>query len=174
MSRSRFALLLTWFVAGTAACNDTPAIDDQDGDGSPCQLDIEVSGGQFSPNACDFQIITPGVPCDDNQACPPDYTIAMRDEVSGHIGSLLLFGFATYSADTFYFDPAASQSEFNGQVTDRDFAARNLTLGEVSLEPVEGLSGGEGVVEVTFDLSFATDIHIVGSGRLPVHHHAAP
>jgi hypothetical protein len=76
MSPARFAVLLA-----LTACNNSPGMDVQDG--LPCRLAIDASGGQFSPDTCEFQSVIPGVPCGDDQACPPDYVVAMRDTAPG-------------------------------------------------------------------------------------------
>lgn len=142
---------------------------------SACGITLEVSGAQFSPRACVFEIILPGEACSPDTSCPPEYALSMKDQDATHVREVLLFGFTEFSRRTFRLDPARDLKEFDGALLDERAASRNLLSGQVSLEPIvpENAAGVQHV-KVSLDVFFPGDIHIRGSGEVPVERVGAP
>jgi hypothetical protein len=139
-----------------------------------CGITLQVTGGQFSPQACVFEIITPGEPCPGGP-CPPDFVLSMKDNDRTHIREVLLFNFKTFAKQTFIVDSSRNLQEFKGQALDSGAAARNLLKGEISLEPIAATAASRDQrVRVRFDVSFANGIQIQGSGEVPVRRVSAP
>lgn len=141
----------------------------QNNQNTSCMLNLRVGGGEFSPETCEFASTIPGTPCGPNEACPKEYSVSMKDGNKSHIREVIVFNFKYPSSIINRFDPPAGLSEFNGQLIDKSFTAKNLLKGEVLVEPIT-----TNMVKVFFDLYFANNISIIGSGTMPVGHYAAP
>jgi hypothetical protein len=145
---------------------------------SPCGINLSVTGGQFSPGRCVFEIITPGPPCGPNTACPPDYALSMKGGNRPHILEVSLINFKESKRRTYHFNPAQNLRDFNGYALDGNAIVRNLLKGEIALEPIVHKPDVSGnvvqTVKVLFDVSFANGINIRGSGEVPVKHVSAP
>jgi hypothetical protein len=140
-----------------------------------CGITLKIVGGQFSPAACRFEIISGGAECKSNAGCPPDYALSMKDNAGSHIQEVVLFNFRSFAKQTYRFDPALNLKDFNGQLLDERAVARNLLKGEVSLEPIAVReASGDQRVRVSFDVSFANGIQLQGAGELPVTRVSAP
>ena len=140
-----------------------------------CGITVMVSGGQFSPQAWGFEIISRGQECAAPGGCPPDYSFVMRDTLAGHIMEVSLFRFRNLEAKTFHFDPAKNLKDFSGPLLDERATARQLLQGEVVVQRATPGVRTEGQRwKVSFDLSFASGIRIQGSGEVPVTQVAAP
>ena len=134
----------------------------QDSQVSSCGMNLKVTGGDFLPTFCDFEIISSGASCGQNP-CPKDYVIAMKDSNTSHIREITVFNFKSFEKATYVFNPSLGRSDFNGQSLDQGLVARSLLKGEVSLEPL-----ANNTVRVSLDLYFANNIYVNGSGVLPV------
>ena len=142
---------------------------------SSCGLNLEITGGQFSPRTCDFEIVSGGPLCEGAVGCKPDYVISLRDESAGFntISSVTLFNFKEYKKGTYKFDVASGVADFKGYLLDKGAVVRNLLSGSVTLDPWD-TTGQVGMVHVSFDVSFASNIHVQGSGVLEEKYINAP
>ena len=76
--------------------------------------------------------------------------------------------FKEFKPGKYLFNPARNLTDFNGYVLDGSAVVRNLSIGEILLQP------GPDTVTVSFDLSFADAIHVTGFGEVPVRKVSAP
>lgn len=142
--------------------------------GLRCGLSLTVQGGTFSPTTCEFQFVTPGVPCEGPQdmlvACPEYYILQLEDFARGHIRIVSLTGFQRFAKGTYRFvsRSVVGPDYFDATLIESDGHARNLQRGEVTLNPAGNFVG------VSLDLSFQTNIRLVGSGTIPIVRRADP
>ncbi|WP_119272491.1 hypothetical protein [Taklimakanibacter deserti] len=138
---------------------------------SPCGLDIEVSGGTFSPDVCQFEIVSGGAICADPKACSPDYVISLKTSRPGsdEIISVVLFNIREFKTGVYKFDPGTGSTDFKGQLTDKNAVARHLLRGAITLD-----RRGDDKVQIVCDVHFATDIVVRASGLVDVKRLNAP
>ena len=144
---------------------------------SSCGLLLSVTGSQFSPQLCTFQIITPGESCGPNVACAPQYGLFMKAGIRPHILEVNLLNIKEFKEGTYRFLPDQNARDFNGYALDGNASVRNLLSGEIVLERSareRELSDRSSSVKVSFDVTFAGGIQMRGTGEVPVQRISAP
>jgi hypothetical protein len=138
---------------------------------SPCGIKLLVSGGTFSPDVCQIEIISSGPFCADPKKCKPQYAISLKSNnpQADEVISVTLFNIDGLTPGTYRFDPSADSQEFKGELIDKGAVARHLLRGAITLDPQ-----GDDKVQITLDLHFANDIAVRGSGLLAVKRVNAP
>ena len=136
-----------------------------------CGLVLDVSGGTFSPDFCQFEIISGGPPCQEPDPCRPDYAVNLRNTTPAHdeIMSVVLFNFTKFETGTYMFDPGEGLEEFKGQLIDSGAIARHLLRGSITLNVQR-----DNEVGITLDVQFANGIAVQGSGVIDVKRVNAP
>jgi hypothetical protein len=135
--------------------------------GLACDFELTVSGGEFSPDICHFEIITGGT-CRESAGCRLDYALVLRNSgpITGEINSVVFFNFRELKSGTYSFDPGKS---FKGELIDQAAIAHPLLGGEVTLQ-----LWSDDKVLASCDVIFANGIRLQGSGLLVVKRLYAP
>lgn len=126
---------------------------------SMCGIELIVIGGAFSPQLCEFQVVTPGVPCGANADCSVDYRLVLKDTIPSHIKEIAFLNLKQ-EGGTYFFDDF--RKDFHGRLLDEAARLRNLLKAEIYMEPQDQR------VKVVIDAIFANNISIKGSGMLPI------
>ena len=126
------------------------------GSSSTCGLNLVVSGGSFSPDVCQLEIIVGGT---------SDQTLVLRRSSpnTNEIDSIVLFNIKEFKTGTYTFDPGKGKADFKGQLIDKGAIARALTSGVITLDP-----RSDDQVHVTCDVLFQNNIRVQASGRIVV------
>jgi hypothetical protein len=144
---------------------------------SPCGIRLIVTGSRFSPQVCSFQVITPGESCGPNTACSPQYVLSMTAGTRPFILEVILSNLKEFKRGRYRFIPQENLRDFNGYALDGNASVRNLSKGEIVLEPSateKEVSEKATSVKVSFDVTFDGGINVRGSGEVPVKHISAP
>jgi hypothetical protein len=138
---------------------------------SACTLALEVSGGIFDPDFCQFEIISGGQLCPRGTQCKPGYALNLKNTtlVLGEIESVVLFQIADLATGVYRFDRTAGPEEFNGELTDKGSIVRHLVRGSLELEV-----RSDGNLRIAADLRFSNDISVAASGVVAVQRVSAP
>jgi hypothetical protein len=125
-----------------------------------CGLSISVSDGLFNPGICSFQISS--------------RALTLEDTTKGHVQEVTLFNIKDIKRGTYYFYPPDSTRErrdlidFKGQLIDQNNKYVELESGQLILNPVNGK------MQVSFDLVFANNTKVKGSGAVPISGESTP
>ncbi len=138
---------------------------------SRCGVELIVSGGRFSPDVCQFEIILGGPSCGNTGGCKPDYAIVLRNSTPNinEINSVVFFNIREFRTGTYRVDPGKGLVDFRGQLIDKGAIARHLLSGVVSLD-----LRTDDKVYISCDVLFDNDITVKGSGLIGVKRVAAP
>ena len=137
---------------------------------SGCALELEVAGGTFEPDTCAFEVISAGPQCDDMAGCRGDYAMSLKNTRAGadDISSIVLFNIPGLETGTYKVDPSLGAKDFKGELIDRGAVSRHLLQGELTLDQ----RGDQ--MHVIFDVRFANDISVRGSGLMALMRLNAP
>lgn len=132
---------------------------------STCGLPITTTNGLFTPTKCELQLISSGEECAPGKNCSANPTLLLEDENLAHardgqhIIRLSVWSFAEHL------------EKGVGTLIDKNLSARNLESGSFTMQSI-GVNTTQ--TSITFNLIFANNITIQGSGIIPVVKVSAP
>jgi len=152
-----------------------------DANNSGCDLNVSASGASFSPNKCEFQIISPGVLCGEpgkRETCISQYSFVIEDknalvspDVIERIYLTQFEGFEDgIKNGTLIMDKERNIYNINGNLLKSTGKTRNLNKGSITIKR----EGNSNLITVDFDLTFDTGITVKGSGNVPIVFLATP
>jgi hypothetical protein len=144
---------------------------------SGCGIDFTLSKGEFTPTWCGFELVSRGEECSSEELCSPrtGVVFSMKDEVilrnggAPKIYNVSLIYFSQLTKGLYTYKDSDPMWNFSGQLLDVGGVARPLESGYINMNPLT-----DGTVEVSFALTFATNIIVKGAGTVSVVRVSAP